>query len=92
MQDLKVLRENINSVDTEILSLFLKRMEISKEIAKTKAFHHLPIENKIREEEILFSLASNLGEMKVYTEELFKKLFCLSKQYQESILKDIKEG
>ena len=46
------IRKNIDRVDSQILSLFLERMELSEQVAEYKREHSLPILNRAREEEI----------------------------------------
>lgn len=54
--DLKELRNKINEIDNEILSLYLKRMNISKQIGQYKKEHNLPIYDSKREEELINNL------------------------------------
>ena len=51
--ELSEIREQINTVDEQLLTLFLQRMELSEAVAAYKNEHHLPILNKQREREIL---------------------------------------
>ena len=54
--DLKELRNKINEIDEELLSLYLKRMDISKQIGQYKKEHNLPIYDSKREEELINNL------------------------------------
>ena len=51
--ELAELRDRINEVDAALLPLFLKRMELSEEIAGVKKEQGLPVYNAKREREIL---------------------------------------
>ena len=41
--DLKQLRDGIDAIDSEILSLFMKRMELCKGVADYKKEHKMPV-------------------------------------------------
>ena len=51
--DLNELRNEINSIDEEILDLFLRRMDIASQVADYKKAHDLPIYQPQREREIV---------------------------------------
>ena len=85
--DIKELRAEIDRVDAELLRLFCRRMELSKNVALWKKEQGYPIFDSLREEEKLSSVAAkteeNMGE---YARELWKKLMDLSKDYQKSLI------
>ena len=81
--ELKDLREQINAVDDELVSLFVKRMGLSAQVADYKKEHNLPIYVPAREREILLEVAEKAGpEMANYTRVLYSMLFELSRSYQ----------
>ena len=81
--DINELRQQINGIDDELVSLFTKRMEIAAEIADYKKEHKLPIYVPAREREILQDVAKKAGpEMANYTRVLYSLLFELSRSYQ----------
>lgn len=82
------LRTEINTVDEQILSLFLRRMEVSEKIAAYKAEHHLAVESPAREEKILRWAESESDRFAPYSRELFHCLFTLSKRRQQELLHD----
>ena len=51
--ELSEIRERIDSADEALLSAFLERMELAKEVAEYKAANSLPVLNKTRERESL---------------------------------------
>ena len=59
--DLKELRNKINEIDEELLSLYLKRMDISKQIGQYKKEHNLPIYDSKREEELINYLLNKIN-------------------------------
>ncbi len=77
------LRREINEIDDEILQLFLRRMEVSAQVADYKREHDLPILVPAREREILKRVAEKAGpEQGGYARVLFSMLMELSKSYQ----------
>lgn len=81
--EIKELREQIDSIDHNLVELFVKRMEIAAQVADYKKEHHLPIHVPAREREILQDVANQAGpEMANYTRVLYSMLFELSRSYQ----------
>ena len=81
--DLNELREEINSVDEQLLSLFLQRMELAGQVADYKRANGMPIYQPQREREILKKVADKAGpELGGYARVLFSMLMELSKSSQ----------
>ena len=81
--ELNELRNQIDSIDSQLVELFVKRMETSAQIADYKKEHHLPIHVPSREREILQDVAKKAGDdMANYTRVLYSMLFELSRSYQ----------
>lgn len=81
--DLKEIREQIDSVDDQLVSLFVKRMGLSAQVADYKKANNMPIHVPAREREILKDVAEKAGpDMANYTRVLYSMLFELSKSYQ----------
>ncbi len=81
--DLESLRNEIDGIDDEILSLFLKRMEIASKVADYKKENNISTLQKGREREILKRIGEKAGsEMADYSRMLFTTLMDLSKSYQ----------
>ena len=85
MKDIAELRKGIDEIDNEILKLFLKRMEISEEVAEYKNANSLPILNKAREREVLADVMQKAGDKDIYAYQLFETLFELSKARQSEM-------
>jgi chorismate mutase/prephenate dehydratase len=86
--DLNELRGEINAIDEEILNLFLRRMDITSQVADYKKAHDLPIYQPQREREILETIEQKAGPvLGRYARDLFAKLMELSKDYQREVLK-----
>lgn len=80
--DLQEIRNQIDEIDDELLKLFLKRMELSGQVAEEKKRKKLPVLNRTREREILSRVRDQSKDFGVYSEMLFQTLFDLSKAYQ----------
>ena len=81
--DLKDLRNQIDEIDNSLVELFVKRMEISAQVADYKKANNLPIYVPAREREILQEVAAKAGsEMANYARVLYTMLFELSRSYQ----------
>ena len=81
--ELNELRNEINQIDDEILKLFLRRMEVTDQVADYKREHGLPIYQPQREREVLKKVAEQAGDEKSgYARVLFSMLMELSKSSQ----------
>lgn len=81
------LRQEIDRIDKQFVDLFLKRMELCKQIAIYKSQNGLCINVPGREEEVLRSVQAHAGEeMCEYALRLYAALFELSKEYQEQTI------
>jgi len=81
--DLNELRQQINSIDDELLTLFTRRMDLASQVADYKRAHDLPILQPAREREILKKVADKAGpELGGYARVLFSMLMELSKSSQ----------
>lgn len=92
MPTLDELRREIDNVDSQLLPLFLRRMELARSVAAFKIEHKLPVLNSQRESEILKRRADACGEdwQRPYAEEFFKALMSLSRAEQQRMLSEAK--
>jgi chorismate mutase/prephenate dehydratase len=90
--DLKDIRTQINKVDEQMAELFEKRMNLAKQVAKYKIENSLPIEDKIREKQLIEKNSSLIkdDEIKEYYIEYLKNVIEISKQYQARLVKGMK--
>lgn len=85
--ELSDLRKEIDLVDLQLVNLFLRRMELSKQIAIYKIQNGLSINVPGREEEVLHAVQAQAGQdMSDYILKLYSTLFDLSKEYQEQTI------
>ena len=81
--EIQELRNQIDIIDDELVRLFAKRMDISKQVAEYKKENNLPIHVPAREREILQEVAKKSGtDLSDYTRVLYSMIFELSRSYQ----------
>lgn len=81
--DLNTLRAQIDAIDSELVSLFSRRMDVSAQIADYKRANDLPILMPAREREKLRAVAQQAGDnMEIYVRVLYSMIFELSRSYQ----------
>ena len=81
--ELTELRQQIDSIDDQLVQLFCQRMEVAAQIADCKKRSGTPIYVPAREREKLQDIAQKAGpEMDNYTRVLYSMLFELSRSYQ----------
>ena len=80
-------RQQMDEIDRALTKLFIERMQLSEAIAVYKRENGLPVTDSTREAEKLASMQAQVpAEYSDYVNELYRKLFDLSKQYQNAIL------
>jgi len=77
------LRQKIDQIDDKIKVLFERRMKLVLDIGKIKTERNLPVQDAVRESEIISRLISNQDDdMAEYTKTLFATLLKVSRSYQ----------
>lgn len=84
--DLQELRAQIDAIDEQLVPLFLKRMNISLEVAKYKQKNGMPVLDKARERALLkrVSEMTENTDLKLYTRLLYADIMGLSRAYQHA--------
>ena len=83
---LEEIRKEISAINDEMLALFVKRMELSAQVAAYKKANGLPTLDRKREEAILQKVADNTtDEFRQFALEFFRNMMDLSKEYQETL-------
>lgn len=80
------IRKEIDEIDSELLKLFLRRMEAAGKVAMVKKRDGLPISNPAREEEILDAFEREGGEFGSGARTLLASLIDISCAYQQMLL------
>lgn len=84
------LRKEINALNEELLTLFKRRMAVSKKVAEEKAHIGKAVYDAKRERDILDMVTAKAGhDMDLYARRFFQNIFSLSRTYQaEQLFKD----
>lgn len=84
--ELTELRNQIDTIDDQLVDLFVQRMEVAAKIAGVKKEKSLPVFVPAREREKLADVAKKAGPgMEDYTRTLYSVLFELSRAYQNQL-------
>ncbi len=93
MQTIDELREQIDSVDREIVELLKKRMDIAKQIGKLKMQSSTSVHQKTREVAVLDRiklLANSLGLSEDFVIDLYTLIFAESRRLQKKLMEETK--
>ncbi len=99
-RNIQDLRGRINSIDDEIATLYVQRMEIARQIGEYKVENKLTVGDANREREIINRVTKTMpNELKLYGKQVFESLFNTSKAYQtrfvsvdSKIISELKEA
>lgn len=81
------LRAGIDRADQELSAAFVRRMEIAARIAAYKRENGLPVLDQRREDAVAARMAAGCdARLAPYMERLYRTLFALSREYQQSLL------
>ena len=83
---LEEVRRQIDAIDSQLVPLFCRRMDCSREVAKIKERENLPIFNAQREEEILNRVAQEAGEYGDAARMLYASIMQASRALQHGAL------
>ncbi len=85
--NLSQVREEIDTIDQQLVNLFLKRMDLAAEVAIAKKELGAAVTDPAREREILYKVSEAAGaENEVAIRQLFETLFAVSKARQRILL------
>ncbi len=88
MKDLKKIREEIDEIDSRIVSLYEKRMQCTTEVAEYKISVGKQVLDKQREREKLKRVSEQAKEENRYgVEELFAQIMAMSRKRQYQLLR-----
>ena len=90
MRDLLELRDEIDRIDSEIVALYEKRMQISQEVAEFKISTGKPVFDKEREQSKLDTLVQKVDKdfLKKGIAELFEQIMSMSRKRQYQLLNE----
>ena len=85
--DLNDYRKEIDALDTDLVRLFSRRMETVVGVARYKEEHGLPVLDAGREQAKLADIAAQTpAGLEPYATALYRKIFELSRDYQNRLL------
>ena len=85
--NLDELRTEIDEIDRELVSLFLRRMDCSARVAEYKKENGLPVVDASRERALLNKISDLSGEdFEEYTRTLYSTVLDLSRAYQHKVI------
>ena len=90
MEKLEICRDLIDSIDNQIIELYIKRMEIVKEITKLKIENDLPVLDQNREKIMLEKNLEKIkdDEFKKYYKDVLEGFLKASKEMQKDIISE----
>lgn len=81
--ELEQLRKEIDQIDDQMTDLYVKRMDLVKEVIKAKKQSGKAVLDVDRERNILLRICSNVNEdMQLYLKRVFETIFETSRAYQ----------
>lgn len=94
MLDINKLRDEIDSIDSQIIELFEKRMDVVLNVAKYKQERNLPIFNGARENAVIEKNLKRLKnkEYSTYAEKFINDMMTTSRELQQSIIGNLNVG
>lgn len=89
MDELTVIRQQINGLNDQLAGLLLQRLHLVQEVAKIKQQKDLPILDKQRESEILNELGAKSSDPTTarYLRTIFEAIMSASRDAEASIKK-----
>jgi monofunctional chorismate mutase len=88
MSDLLSYRNQIDEIDTQIRQLFIKRMNLVKEIAEYKMAHDIAVYDSSRELEVIAKNIESLEDKSYqpYYQSVIEEMMKVSKEYQKALI------
>ena len=81
--ELEEIRNEIDSIDNELVSLFIRRMNCSAKVAEYKKENNLPVLDASRERALMNKISELSGEeFEEYSRTLYSTILSLSRSYQ----------
>lgn len=90
MSELDYLRQSIDEIDKEIVSLFEKRMAVTQKVGEYKQSIGMPVLDRSREKQVLAGKAALVqdGKMKTGVTLLYETIMGISRRQQREIVRE----
>jgi len=83
------LRAEIDTIDSQLIDLFERRMQVALEVARYKKENGKPVFDNTRERQLLHKVSGEIeADLEVYVRVFFSMLMDLSRSYQHKFLVD----
>ena len=91
MRELTELRQELDRLDRELVALFERRMDVSREVARYKIAHGLPVLDRSREDQVIASRTAMLNDADLAPSlrALYDTILSLSRQEQEKCFREV---
>lgn len=86
MKDLGQIRNEIDSIDKQLIDLFKRRMDCAKAVGEYKKENNISVLNQARENEILDKVQEMGGEYGTFARLLYSNIMELSRALQHTIM------
>ena len=88
MKDLKILRQEIDLIDRQLVALFEQRMAVTEQVGRYKLANGLPVLDRSREEQVLASKVDLLQDKTLAADvtDLFEAIMAISRRQQQALL------
>ena len=90
MKELQELRQELDLMDRQLVTLLEDRMEIARQVAEWKLRHDMPVLDASREEAVLDSRAAMLRDPALAedTRRIFREIMAMSRGVQERYIRE----
>ncbi len=89
MEELKTLRDEIDSIDARMVELFRQRMDVTRRVGEYKAAHGMPVLDQARERAVLTEKGELAGEeLRPAVIKLYQTVMALSRRQQRDMLRE----
>lgn len=86
MKDLNQIRQEIDSIDKQLIELFKQRMDCAKAVGEYKKANSIPVLNQSRENQVLDKVENMGGEYGTFARLLYSNIMELSRALQHTIM------
>ena len=88
MKDLSQLRQKIDTIDRQLVTLFEQRMAVTKQVGEYKLSQGLPVLDRSREEQVLAGKVALLQDKSLTADvtDLFEAIMAISRRQQQKLL------
>lgn len=94
LKDLELIRNEINSIDEEIIELFIRRMEAVRKVAEFKINNNIQVMDETRERFILNKYTKDVKDEELKSEiiDFLQSVLAISRKAQDEIIKTNSRG